>query len=38
MPKTDGYKPKDTGFIDGVGFDAHKPNAYLKQFAIGLKD
>jgi nitrate/nitrite transport system substrate-binding protein len=38
VPKTDGYKPKDTGFIDGIAFDARKPSAYLKQFAIGLKD
>ena len=23
--------------IDGVTYDGHKPNDYLKQFAIGLK-
>jgi len=25
------------GFIDGVSFDAKKPNEYLKKFRIGLK-
>ena len=38
VPKTDGYKPPTADFIDGIKFDAHQPNAYLKQFAIGLKD
>ena len=38
VPQTDGYKPVDNGFIDGVAFDGRKPNEYLKQFAIGLKD
>ena len=28
----------DTQFIDGKIFDATKPNDYLKQFEIGLKD
>ena len=32
-----GYKPVDSNFIDGVTYDGHKPNDYLKQFAIGLK-
>ncbi len=32
-----GYKPADRNFIDGVSYDGHKPNDYLKQFAIGLK-
>ncbi|MFC3913934.1 CmpA/NrtA family ABC transporter substrate-binding protein [Pseudaeromonas sharmana] len=32
-----GYKPADSHFIDGVSYDGHKPNDYLKQFAIGLK-
>lgn len=32
-----GYKsPQDT-FIDGVVYDGQQPNAYLDQFAIGLK-
>jgi nitrate/nitrite transport system substrate-binding protein len=34
---TDGFRgPDHTTFIDGVVFDAHSPNAYLEQFAIGL--
>ena len=37
VPKTDGYKPPTANFIDGIEFDAHQPNAYLKKFAIGLK-
>ncbi len=33
-----GIRSKDhTTFIDGIIFDANKPNAYLEQFAIGLK-
>ncbi len=32
-----GYKPADNHFIDGVSYDGHKPNDYLKQFSIGLK-
>ena len=35
--KESGYKPADSNFIDGVSYDGHKPNDYLKQFAIGLK-
>jgi nitrate/nitrite transport system substrate-binding protein len=38
LPESDGYKPPDTGFIDGVAFDGRKPNAYLRSLAIGLKD
>ena len=38
VPKTDGYKAADNGFIDGIAFDGRQPNAYLKQFPIGLKD
>jgi len=38
VPKTDGYKPASTDFIDGIEFDAHQPNAYIGKFAIGLKD
>jgi nitrate/nitrite transport system substrate-binding protein len=38
IPKTDGYKPATADFIDGIEYDAHKPNDYLKKFAIGLKD
>lgn len=32
-----GIKPPQAGFIDGVVYDANKPNDYLNQFAIGLK-
>ena len=35
--KSDGYRGVQDGFIDGVKFDARKPNDYLKQFKIGLK-
>jgi len=37
LPKTDGFKPVDNGFIDGVAYDGKKPNAYLSKFKIGLK-
>jgi nitrate/nitrite transport system substrate-binding protein len=37
FPDTDGYKTFYTPAIDGKLFDARKPNAYLDQFAIGLK-
>ncbi len=32
-----GIKPPSADFIDGVTFDATKPNDYLTKFAIGLK-
>lgn len=32
-----GIKPASAEFIDGVSFDANKPNDYLAKFAIGLK-
>ncbi|WP_368164011.1 CmpA/NrtA family ABC transporter substrate-binding protein [Aeromonas sp. R6-2] len=32
-----GYRPAESGFIDGHTFDARRPNDYLNQFAIGLK-
>ena len=35
--KTDGYRVEKDGFIDGLSFDARKPNDYLKKFKIGLK-
>ncbi len=38
LPETDGYKPADSGFIDGLTYDGRKPNDYLRQFSIGLKD
>ncbi len=30
--------PDHTRFIDGIAFDGARPNAYLEQFAIGLKN
>ncbi len=35
--ETDGYRQPQTEFIDGITFDGRTPNAYLKQFPIGLK-
>jgi len=35
--KTDGFRSEKGGFIDGVTFDAKKPNDYLRKFKIGLK-
>lgn len=35
--KTDGFRGPQDGFIDGVVFDAKKPNDYLNKFPIGLK-
>jgi nitrate/nitrite transport system substrate-binding protein len=35
--KTDGYRAEKDGFIDGITYDAKKPNDYLKKFKIGLK-
>jgi nitrate/nitrite transport system substrate-binding protein len=37
LPKTNGFKGPQSGFIDGVVFDGSKPNAYLAKFPIGLK-
>ncbi len=37
VPQTDGYKPEQSGFIDGISFNGKQPNAYLAKFAIGLK-
>jgi nitrate/nitrite transport system substrate-binding protein len=37
VPDTDGYKPPDRGFIDGVVYDGRTPNAYLAHFAVGLQ-
>jgi nitrate/nitrite transport system substrate-binding protein len=33
----DGYRDPQTEFIDNITFDGREPNAYLEQFAIGLK-
>jgi len=35
--KSDGYRGEQSGFIDGIKFDAKKPNDYLGKFKIGLK-
>lgn len=35
---TDGYRKPQTEFIDEITFDGRKPNEYLKQFKIGLKE
>ncbi|CAH0991580.1 Bicarbonate transport ATP-binding protein CmpC [Sinobacterium norvegicum] len=32
-----GFKPEQTGFIDGISYDGKKPNEYLNKFTIGLK-
>ncbi len=37
FPKTDGFRAATRDFIDGVSFDAKKPNAYIDSFKIGLK-
>jgi nitrate/nitrite transport system substrate-binding protein len=35
--KSDGFRGEQGGFIDGIKFDAKKPNDYLGKFKIGLK-
>jgi nitrate/nitrite transport system substrate-binding protein len=35
IPKTDGYKPATSAFIDGMTYDGRKPLQYLKGFKIG---
>ncbi|MGB5081209.1 MAG: CmpA/NrtA family ABC transporter substrate-binding protein [Burkholderiales bacterium] len=35
--KTDGFRGPQKEFIDGVVYDARKPNAYLEKLKIGLK-
>ncbi len=34
---SDGFRGPQDGFIDGIVYDARKPNDYLKKFKIGLK-
>ena len=34
---TDGYKPATAEFIDGIEYDATKPNDYLESMLIGIK-
>jgi nitrate/nitrite transport system substrate-binding protein len=38
IPETDGYRPPSDAFADGVSYDGKQPTAYLRSFAIGLKD
>lgn len=38
LDKLDGFRPPEKEFIDNVVYDGKKPNDYLKQFKIGLKD
>ncbi len=38
LPQTDGYKPLDGNFIDGITYNGRKPNDYLRQFKVGHKD
>ena len=33
-----GFRPVQGDFIDGIEFDGRQPNAYLRQFAIGISD
>jgi len=35
---TDGYRAPQSEFIDEITFNGRKPNDYLKQFKIGLKE
>ncbi|MCQ4347837.1 ABC transporter substrate-binding protein [Pseudomonas stutzeri] len=34
---SDGFRAPSSEFIDGLTYDGRQPNAYLEQFAIGLK-
>ncbi|MDH7444185.1 CmpA/NrtA family ABC transporter substrate-binding protein [Aquimarina sp. 2201CG14-23] len=38
LPKTDGYKPVTTDFIDGNKYDAKDPIGYINSFGIGNKE
>jgi nitrate/nitrite transport system substrate-binding protein len=35
--KSDGFRPVQTGFIDGVPYDGRHPNKYIDSLPIGLK-
>jgi len=37
VPETDGYRGEQKGIIDGITFECSKPNEYLGNFPIGLK-
>ncbi|TVR47573.1 MAG: nitrate ABC transporter substrate-binding protein [Puniceicoccaceae bacterium] len=38
LPETDGFKPPDDGFIDGLVYDGRRPNDYLSRFEIGHRN
>jgi len=38
LDRESGYRAPSSAFIDGITYDGRKPNAYLQQFRIGLKD
>ncbi|WP_340200636.1 CmpA/NrtA family ABC transporter substrate-binding protein [Ascidiimonas sp. W6] len=38
IPKTDGYKPTTSEFIDGKTYDAKDPLGYINSFKIGNKE
>ncbi|MFT6856084.1 MAG: nitrate/nitrite transport system substrate-binding protein [Cyclobacteriaceae bacterium] len=38
LPKTDGFKPATTDFIDGNQYDGKDPIGYINSFKIGNKD
>ncbi|MEL6720127.1 MAG: ABC transporter substrate-binding protein, partial [Bacteroidota bacterium] len=38
IPKTDGYKPATSDFIDGNTYDGKDPIGYINSFKIGNKD
>jgi nitrate/nitrite transport system substrate-binding protein len=38
IPQSDGFKPSNNEFIDGIEFDGKKPNEYLSKFKVGNKD
>jgi nitrate/nitrite transport system substrate-binding protein len=38
LDQESGYRAPSNAFIDGISYDGRKPNAYLQQFRIGLKD
>ena len=36
LPETDGFRPPQSEFIDGVTYNGREPNGYLEKFSIGL--
>ncbi|EDY87668.1 ABC-type nitrate/sulfonate/bicarbonate transport system, domain protein [gamma proteobacterium HTCC5015] len=37
LPETEGFRPPQTEFMDGITYDGRKPNDYLESLKIGLK-